>query len=645
MSSKKCLDTLFEAVSSWRPHYQSDHGGEVLHIIPSAASSVQQLESMKAMFSSSNKDIDLTEQYIPTTLQQCQDMLREEMAQLMKMRIRQSDIRCQVLQLLEDKRVLSIQLLYYKADLYSQKQQTRKWRQKYESLKRKRAANKGIAVLHRGLTKSCSTKNKKDSQGVEQIKMSDMETAAKSSTPKNLVEDCVAEVDNEGLSNIQTRSELHSGIGENHCILFTMECGKQKNIDETLKETPLLGSSIPSHVQKNKDVPTIQQEVADTALVNNSNPCHEFFCLEQNQRIENVPNENLLRNCIKDGVLLMDRNENFCDIHFVQHNNNKSWEEEHPHYPCNVQKTVEVSSIIQQCDSIDLFTFEHERDTATFAETKLAVNRQHEEQVVSKNLSPKNGTNLDLLSSRLDDTGIFSRDGIVITAASYFSKQQDQILEGHEGRLTRSYYSSVGGKITSPPEKDVEEQESLADRCFQDGFHPEESNSFSDLADYDQIPTQKDNYISSSSEKQETSSLNSLREERCSLKMNNGEKSLTNGPIQGQQYCSNNICPSVQLHDEIPSIWQDPSTKEDANSTNVLKGDLKEEQVSSDRVSHCIVQTSGELSSIWQDDSILFSTAKSKVSEQVESQVKGITGEGDAEPYLWVTMSRDRKAK
>ncbi len=116
---------------------------------------------------------------------------------------------------------------------------------------------------------------------------------------------------------------------------------------------------------------------------------------------------------------------------------------------------------------------------------------------------------------------------------------------------------------------------------------------------------------------------------------------MINEPIQGQQYCSNNICSSVQLHDEIPSIWQDPSTKEDANSTNVLKGDLKEEQVSSD----CIVQTSGELSSIWQDDSILFSTAKSKVSEQVESQVKGITGEGDAEPYLWVTMSRDRKAK
>ncbi len=128
---------------------------------------------------------------------------------------------------------------------------------------------------------------------------------------------------------------------------------------------------------------------------------------------------------------------------------------------------------------------------------------------------------MDLLSSRLDDTGIFSRDGIVITAASYFSKQQDQILEGHEGRLTRSYYSSVGGKITSPPEKDVEEQESLADRSFQDGLHPEESNSFSDPVDYNQIPTQKDTSISSSSEKQETSSLNSLREERCSLKMNN----------------------------------------------------------------------------------------------------------------------------
>ena len=79
--------------------------------------------------------------------------------------------------------------------------------------------------------------------------------------------------------------------------------------------------------------------------------------------------------------------------------------------------------------------------------------------------------------------------------------------------------------------------------------------------------------------------------------------------------------------------------------TNVIKVGLKEEQVSSDRVSHCIVQTSGELSSIWQDDSILFSTAKSKVSEQVESQVKGITDEGDAEPHLWVTMSRDRKAK
>jgi hypothetical protein len=120
---------------------------------------------------------------------------------------------------------------------------------------------------------------------------------------------------------------------------------------------------------------------------------------------------------------------------------------------------------------------------------------------------------------------------------------------------------------------------------------------------------------------------------------------LINEPIQGQQYCSNNICSSVKLHDEIPSIWQDPSTKKDVNSTNVIKVGLKEEQVSSDRVSHCIVQTSGELSSIWQDDSILFSTAKSKVIEQVESQVKGITGEGDAEPYLWVTMSRDRKAK
>ncbi len=128
---------------------------------------------------------------------------------------------------------------------------------------------------------------------------------------------------------------------------------------------------------------------------------------------------------------------------------------------------------------------------------------------------------MDLLSSRLDDTGIFSRDGIVITTASNFSKQQDQILEGHEGWLTRSYYSSVGGKITSPPEKDIKEQESLADRSFQDGLHPEESNSFSDPVDYNQIPTQKDTSISSSSEKQETSSLNSLREERCSLKMNN----------------------------------------------------------------------------------------------------------------------------
>jgi len=116
---------------------------------------------------------------------------------------------------------------------------------------------------------------------------------------------------------------------------------------------------------------------------------------------------------------------------------------------------------------------------------------------------------LDLLSSRLDDTGIFSRDGIVITTASNFSKQQDQILEGHEGWLTRSYYSYI------------KEQESLADRSFQDGLHPEESNSFSDPVDYNQIPTQKDTSISSSSEKQETSSLNSLREERCSLKMNN----------------------------------------------------------------------------------------------------------------------------
>jgi hypothetical protein len=345
---------------------------------------------------------------------------------------------------------------------------------------------------------------------------------------------------------------------------------------------------------------------------------------------------------MKDGVLLMDTNENLFDIRFVQQNNNKSWEEEHPHDPCNVQKKVEVSPIIQPCDSNNLSTFEHERDIATFSDKKLAVNRRHEEKVFSKNLSPKNGTNL---SSRLDDTGIFSRDGMIITAAPSFSKQQDQVLEGHEDWLTRSNYSSVGSEITSPPEKDVEEQESLADRSAQDGLHPEESNSFNDPADYDQIPTQQDNSISSSSEKQETSSINSLREERCSLKMDIGEKSLTNEPIQGQQCCSNNICPSVQLHDEIPSIWQDPSTTEDANSTNVIKGDLKEEQVSSDRASYCIVQTSGELSSIWQDDSILFSTAKSKISEEVESQVKGITDEGDAEPHLWVTMSRDRKAK
>ena len=86
----------------------------------------------------------IQEKFGPTNFQQCFDMLQQQKTNQINACINRSDMRFQALQLLEDKRLLSIQLLCYKADLCYERKKARKWQQKYESLKKKRTKTRTL---------------------------------------------------------------------------------------------------------------------------------------------------------------------------------------------------------------------------------------------------------------------------------------------------------------------------------------------------------------------------------------------------------------------------------------------------------------------------------------------------------------------
>jgi len=153
------LDSFFEDVSV-KGRVTEIYPIEMLHIIPSATSSVghsQKVATSKSGFYQGSSD-SIQEKFGPTNFQQCFDMLQQQKTNQINACINRSDLRFQALQLLEDKRLLSIQLLYYKADLFSEKQQSRKWKQKYESLKKKRTKTKTFIHATSNSTEESHTK-------------------------------------------------------------------------------------------------------------------------------------------------------------------------------------------------------------------------------------------------------------------------------------------------------------------------------------------------------------------------------------------------------------------------------------------------------------------------------------------------------
>jgi hypothetical protein len=526
MSSTKCLNTLFEAVSSSKPTVTGSPNpaidqDEVLNVIPSAASSAEQSRKMET-FEDTNKSCNGKEPGAPATIQQYRDWLQEERAKLLKLRISQSDMRCQVIQLLEDKRLLAIQLLYYKADLFSQKQQTRKWRQKYESLKRKRAKKPVATSTRNDQAEPLCKVVKIDSMSIKQLKQENLGPVNNEDTQTNcnqlisIEEDFVTKkVEKRHSDHTPASWELPSSIGIDNSILCSMKKEKQRTLERKIQERSSFGNSNPSD----------------------------------------------------NGFLPMDMNENVNEISFDEQKRNSRilMEEQisHRNKSDDIQKTEEASSFSVHDDSILFPISEHVRDNIDFDDQKLEViSEVHEEQLSSCTQSCEIQTNVKMLSNQEDGSNLFSRKSEITGDESGCFQEKLQSWEVHsfnnnsctiqtneglpsiwqDASIVLSSEKKQSGtanlKESGTSEMDVD-GETLASKALPDEEYSA-NNNYPSIHKNEELP--------------------SICQDKSNLfpREKEGEH-LERGELHEEQISSDNKSSIVQTSGELSSIWQDDS--------------------------------------------------------------------------------------